>query len=124
MRLLADENLPLPLVVRLRAAGHDVAYAIEIAPETEDSRWLDYAWRDGRIAVTSDRDYGDLVFRHREPSRGVVFLRLEALPLEERILRVEAVWGQIESAALGRFITVTTDRVRVRDLPPMNKEEE
>jgi predicted nuclease of predicted toxin-antitoxin system len=124
VRLFADENVPWSLVERFRASGHDVRAAAEEGPGSSDDRWMTVAWRDGRVVLTSDRDYGDLVFRHRLPSRGVIYLRLDALPVPDRVRRLEAVWADIESEAAGRFVTVTEKRVRVRDLPVPGDEEE
>jgi hypothetical protein len=48
MRLLADEHFPLPTVVALRMAGHDVFWVRTDAPGTGDPALLDFAEADGR----------------------------------------------------------------------------
>ena len=54
MRLLADENFPLPTVKALRLAGHDVFWARTDASVTGDAALLDLAEADGRILLTLD----------------------------------------------------------------------
>jgi predicted nuclease of predicted toxin-antitoxin system len=63
VRWLADECVDASLVARLRAAGHDVVYVAEIAPATSDAEVVGLAQRDGRLLLTEDKDFGDLVFR-------------------------------------------------------------
>ena len=62
MRLLADENVPLPSVHVLRAAGVDVTAIAEVTPGIADAEVLSHSRRDGRILLTFDRDFGELVF--------------------------------------------------------------
>ncbi|HUY31226.1 MAG TPA: DUF5615 family PIN-like protein [Pirellulales bacterium] len=62
MDFLADENVPRPLVAWIREAGHDVLHAPESQPGAEDTEWLSRAEVAGRVIVTSDKDFGELVF--------------------------------------------------------------
>jgi predicted nuclease of predicted toxin-antitoxin system len=56
MRLLADENFPLPTIEALREAGHDVTWA-RIDPGASDSKLLEAAESEGRILLTLDKDF-------------------------------------------------------------------
>ena len=116
MRLFADENMARAIVVRLRALGHDVLYASELDPGAADSEWLTKAEADGRIILTADKDFGDLVFRDRMTSHGVVLFRLDELPLAARLARVERAWASIEAHPSGRLIVITPSKVRIRKL--------
>src|SRR5438552_684455 len=106
MRFLANENVPLASVRRLRQAGHDVAAASEDAPGADDADVLARASQQGRIVLTFDRDYGELVFRHALPAPlGIVYLRFRpATPQEpaEQVLHLLAS-GQL---ALEHWLTV------------------
>ena len=119
MDLLADENIPGPIVRRLRAEGHDVAYVAEAGHGEGDPDVLVRAGRGGRLLLTEDRDFGQLVYLQRRPAApGVVYLRLGDVPLAASI---EVVSGLFASGVVlaGRFTTVTgTGRVRQRPLPP------
>ncbi len=72
MNLLADENIPSHLVRQLRGLGHDVRYAAELEPGLNDEEWLDAARHDDRTLITDDKDFGELVFRRRMLTCGVV----------------------------------------------------
>lgn len=116
MRLLADENIPGLLVHRLRERGHDVAWIIEVAAGMPDSEILKRAADEGRIVLTADKDFGELVFRSGHPiPAGVILLRLpsgDPTELTERACRV------IESRAdwEGHFSVIESDRLRMSPL--------
>jgi predicted nuclease of predicted toxin-antitoxin system len=67
MRWLADECVHAPVVMGLRSDGHDVIYAAETATQTVDRGLAEEAHRTGRILLTEDRDFGELVFQKKQP---------------------------------------------------------
>jgi len=74
-KLLADENVPLKAVEILREKGVDVASVTELSPGLKDREVLDLARREGRIIVTFDKDFGELVVRERAKAKGLILLR-------------------------------------------------
>jgi len=80
-RYLANENFPAEIVRHLRRRGDDVFYAAEQMAGASDIELLRKALADDRIVLTFDRDFGELVFRHRQPAAsGVVLFRLRQPP--------------------------------------------
>jgi predicted nuclease of predicted toxin-antitoxin system len=63
MRLLADENFPLPTVEVLRKQGHDVLWARTDCPGIKDRALLDRAEADGRLILTLDKDFWQLTLQ-------------------------------------------------------------
>ena len=99
----------------LASAGHDSDFVGDVTPGATDDAVLSRAEREGRILVTDDKDFGELVFRLGRPTSGVILLRgVEGAP-EER-MRVLARVLQIKELA-GSFVTVRKNRVRVRRTP-------
>ena len=76
MRWLADECVAASLVARLREAGHDVLYIAEIGAGTSDTDIVALAHEEGRLLLTEDKDFGDLVFRWGKPVPGLVLVRI------------------------------------------------
>jgi predicted nuclease of predicted toxin-antitoxin system len=77
VRYLADENIPLAAVERLRAEGIDIASVAKLLAGQTDARVLEEANRDGRIVITFDKDFAELVFRDgRDVVAGVILLRV------------------------------------------------
>lgn len=66
MLLCANENVPGDCVTELRARGHDVLWIRETAPGIADELVLETARSGGRLLITLDKDFGELVF-HRGP---------------------------------------------------------
>ena len=53
----------------------DVVSATELSPGLKDREVLDLAGREGRIIVTFDKDFGELVVRERARVKGLIPLR-------------------------------------------------
>jgi predicted nuclease of predicted toxin-antitoxin system len=94
--------------------GHD---AVRIGREhpsgLPDEEVLAIAKREGRILITDDRDFGELVFRRRHPHRGVIYLRLASYSFALTTARLEYVLTNYADR-LDRFLVVTPASVRVR----------
>jgi predicted nuclease of predicted toxin-antitoxin system len=114
VKFLLDEGLPLRLGAYLSSRGHDVATIGRDHPYAlSDRAILAIAWREQRIILTNDKDFGDLIFRDRLPHAGVILFRLGYEPLDGRIARLERVLAE-HAPHLHRFIVVTSQSVRIR----------
>ena len=116
MNILADANLDAMIVHWLRDQGNDVLYAAESAQAEPDILLLNQANEQGRIVITADRDFGDLIFRQKLNSRGIVLLRLHG---QSQVVRLKAfidLWDQIRSKVEGHFVVATENRLRIRRL--------
>jgi len=112
MRFLADESCDFRVVRALRAAGHDVLAIVEISPGAEDDVVVERATREGRIFVTEDRDFGQLVYAAAKPTQGVILLRFPSsarASLPAMVVEVATNYGE----KLGeRFTVVQPGRIR------------
>ncbi len=72
MRFLADESCDFSVVRALRSAGYEVTVVAEISPRSEDTEVLRLAFREKRILLTEDKDFGQLVFAHSRKTRGLI----------------------------------------------------
>ena len=117
MRILANENVPGPVVAALRAAGHDVLWVKESMTGAKDHNVLAHAQSEARLVVTFDKDFGELAVRSRLPAAsGVVLFRLHGSgPGVDNSRAVAALTSRDDWA--GHFAVVTDDRVRLRPLP-------
>src|SRR5262245_60864885 len=103
LKLLADENIAGDMVAWLRKLGCDVVYASEHHARAADVELLKSAESEGRLILTEDKDFGELVFRDRLNSHGVVLLRMGKLAIAKRIERLAETWSIVESNPHGRF---------------------
>ena len=105
------------LRARLRQAGHDVLWIRESAPGIPDVAVLARAQAEGRLLITFDKDFGDLVFRQgAEVSCGVVLFRI---PQPSSALVAERVTHILDSRSdwEGHYSVVDEAAVRIRTLP-------
>ncbi len=116
MKLLADENLHGGIVAWLRAQGHDVLYAAEGLPGESDDDVLALAQREGRVVITDDKDFGELVFHRRLSSSGVLLVRLDTPDLASRLKRLAEAWPTVEAHGNGQFIVISDRKIRVRPI--------
>ena len=101
MRLLADENFPLPTVTALRQAGHDVTWVRTDAPGTGDLALLDLAETEARVLLTLDKDFWQIAIQRRKPLEhsGVILFRVHPAitentpPLVLRTMATGQEWG-------------------------------
>lgn len=111
-RFLANENIPGEALRIAKQRGVDIVSVSETASGLSDDKVLELAGRVGRTVVTFDKDFGELVFRLKRHSNGVVLLRF-----------VPRSSGQVSEVMLAllekgiefgnSFVVVEEDRLRV-----------
>jgi predicted nuclease of predicted toxin-antitoxin system len=112
MRFLADESCDFRVIRALRAAGYDVKAVIELAPGAVDSAVFEMAEREGRIFLTEDRDFGQLVYAAANPASGVILLRYPSTARAMLPTIVIEMLAQFAEKLLGRFVVLEPGRVR------------
>jgi len=117
MKLLLDQDVYAVTTRFLRALGHDVITAGEIGcSRSTDAELLSIALEQGRILVTRDRDYGNLVFV-KGLKVGVIYLRILPSSLHLVHKEVEAVLKSYSEGDLkNAFVVVEHGRHRFRRL--------
>lgn len=113
MKFLVDVNASGATVTLLTTLGHDVAQVITVNERMSDEAILQWALTEGRIVVTTDQDFEEMVWREQKHHCGV--LRLENLPRTARQVLLEETLTQYgEELAAGAIVIATTRKVRVR----------
>lgn len=117
MNLVADESVDWAIVQRLRREGYRVWYMAETEAGLDDEAVLDLANREAALLLTADKDFGELIFRQRRFSGGIVLLRLAGLP-SQRKAEIVAAAVHRHASQLPHSFTVITPRIcRIRRLP-------
>lgn len=84
MKLLCDEGVERQVVERLRRAAHEVLYVAEMSSGISDAEVLELSSGEEAVLVTTDKDFGELVFRQGLVAPGVALLRLHGLSAAEK----------------------------------------
>lgn len=114
MRLLCDEAVDRPIVEALRADGHDVLYVAEMEPGIDDEQVLARANELRALLVTLDKDFGELVFRQRRLTAGVLLIRLAGMPSGEKQQATVAALREHGEEMKGSFTVVAPNKIRIR----------
>ncbi|WP_437677135.1 DUF5615 family PIN-like protein [Sorangium sp. So ce131] len=119
MKVLLDTCVAPRAATLLRSLGHDVEHVGDWPEDPGDVAILAHAHADGRVLVTLDKDFGELVIVQGQPHAGVV--RLVDIPSRQQgdaCAEVLARFG--DELQAGAIVTLDTRRVRIR--PPPGRE--
>lgn len=83
-------------------------------PGISDDAVLELANNEEVILLTADKDFGELVFRLRKLSSGVVLIRLAGLPPEKKSEIVVSCLMNHFNEVQGSFSVITGTGVRIR----------
>ncbi|MGE0825843.1 MAG: DUF5615 family PIN-like protein [Candidatus Binatia bacterium] len=84
----------------------------EVAQGTADEEVIQKAYNGSWILVTSDKGFGEKVYRERRLHRGVVFLRLEDERTDNKITVLQHLLVRYADRLLNSFAVFTERRVR------------
>lgn len=112
MRFLVDECTG-PAVARwLRDQSHEVFSVYEEARGAADDDILDKAYCENWILITNDKDFGEKVYREKQPHHGVVFLRLQDERAASKIEAIDKLLDGYDDQLADAFVVVTETQVR------------
>ncbi|HXD12150.1 MAG TPA: DUF5615 family PIN-like protein [Anaerolineales bacterium] len=115
MKFLLDQDVYALTERFLREQAYDVVKASELGlSRADDSELLKVAGEQGRIFVTRDRDYGNLVFV-LGLGKGVIYLRILPSDMDEVHAELKKVLETYSEDELAKsFIVVEQGRHRIR----------
>ena len=117
MKFLADESIEKPVVDWLRGQDLDVRYITEITPSINDEEVIRLANDEGRIPITNDKDFGELVFRQSKIVLGVLLIRAINERASNNIRLVREVLEKARNKLAGYFVVVNEAGIRMKKIP-------
>lgn len=119
MRFLVDECLSTRVPPLLAAAGHDAVHIVDCGLAGEpDERVLAQAVDDGRVLLSADTDFGEILARSGGPAPSVILFRRADRSAESLVsvllANLDTVANELDR---GAFVVITDDRLRIRGLP-------
>ncbi|WP_414579261.1 DUF5615 family PIN-like protein [Anabaena sp. CCY 9402-a] len=112
MRFLVDENTGVVVARWLRSQGHEVFSVYEEARGIDDDQIIQKAGDENWILITSDKDFGEKVFREQRSHRGIILLRLENERSANKIDTLQRLLEKYSEQLSDNFVVVTEQRVR------------
>ena len=114
MKFLLDESVEFRLTNYFTRRGHDVtSVAHDHRRALADTEVLAIANREGRILVTNDTDFGELIVQKRLPHSGVILFRLRREGVTPKAEWLDRLLDEYREQ-LQHLVVVTDGGVRVR----------
>jgi predicted nuclease of predicted toxin-antitoxin system len=114
MKFLLDENIGKLVAEFLRKEGYDVKSAIEGFRGCSDEEIIKTAFKENRILITLDQDFGRMIYQSETPHRGVVLLKLKNESQKAIIKILEKVIKEFNGKLKDKFTIVTEEKLRMR----------
>lgn len=112
-RFLADESCDHSVVRSLRVAGYDVLAVSEYSTRSIDRDLIDQAYRDQRILITEDKDFGWLVFVSQAKSAGVILIRFPGNARRKLADLVVELIKERGGELVGAFVVIQPGHIRI-----------
>jgi predicted nuclease of predicted toxin-antitoxin system len=115
MNFVADEGIDKQIVERLRQDGHEILYVAEMEPSISDEEVLNRANEKGALLITTDKEFGEMVFHQNLLTiGGVILLRLLGLSPGQKSEIVSKVIESRSPNLPKAFSVISPGRVRIR----------
>jgi predicted nuclease of predicted toxin-antitoxin system len=86
----------------------------DIDPRMADDEIIRIAKQENRIIITSDKDFGELVYKRGLAHQGVLLLRIDELTVQQRISVISQIITEHGAMLNGHFCVFQKDLLRVR----------
>lgn len=113
MKFLVDECVGSSVAKWLQENGYDVVSIADESPGIIDDEVLYRAISENRILITSDKDFGELVFKKQRQHCGIVLMRLSNEHPLRKIEIIKQVLTNYHENLPGNYVVVTDAAVRI-----------
>jgi len=114
VKLLADECIERSIVNHLKENGFDIFTVAELTPGASDDIVIKLANKKKSILVTADKDFGELFYRQRKLTYGIILLRLHGLSSENKARVIVKTLNEHKDELLGSFTVIEPTQIRIR----------
>lgn len=116
MKFVADVNVPRPIISRLSGDGHEVISMIEMGRKHQDRAILRIALDEKALVLTFDKDFRYHALEEKQPTLGVILVRLGRMRGEPETERVVQVISEQGGQLLNHLTIIYPDRVELHPL--------
>jgi predicted nuclease of predicted toxin-antitoxin system len=114
MKFLVDVGVGRKVEQWLHKNGFNAKAVRDIDAIARDADILQLAASEGRMIITMDKDFGELVYNSGLPHSGVLILRLDDAKGQEKVEIVAGILSGFADEIEGRFCVYQDGRLRIR----------
>jgi predicted nuclease of predicted toxin-antitoxin system len=97
----------------LKSEKHEVFSVFEQWRGVSDNEIIEKCQNEDYILITSDKDFGEMVFRNQKVHNGIILLRCEPNIFKKRIEVLNKLIQNYSDSLQNNFVVVTNDKVRI-----------
>jgi len=112
-KFIVDECTGPYVAAWLQTKGFNVLSVFEAFPGIKDIEILTIAQSEGRIVITNDKDFGEMVFKSGYSHHGIVLLRLNDERSENKIAVIEKLLAYHSEDLTENFIVLAENSIRI-----------
>ncbi len=116
MKLILDESIDRPIADALKNEGYKIWYVLDMDRGISDDKVMEIANRNDALLLTTDKDFGELVFRKKMITTGVVLFRVFGISNNEKAELISSVLKNYSNELLQAFTVVTPKTIRIRKI--------
>ncbi|MDE2217308.1 MAG: DUF5615 family PIN-like protein [Planctomycetota bacterium] len=110
-KFLIDESTGKKLGYLLTSSKHDVVFVSDWKSGAPDSEVIKKAYEDNRVIITDDKDFGELIFRLKMKSKGVILIRTSTTNANFRFNLLIKLFKAVD--VRNKFIVVRDEAVKI-----------
>ncbi len=112
LKFIADVNVEKVIVDYLLEEGYDVKWIPDYNCEMLDEDLLEMAKVEGRILITNDKDFGELIFLQKRLSIGIILIRIKGQKVEVKLKLIKKLFQNYRNKLLNNFVIITDKELR------------
>ena len=113
LKFLVDECVGVGTAQWLKTQGFDAVSILEETPGIPDEEVLRRAQAENRIIITSDKDFGDLIFFYKNGHCGIILLRLKDESIKNKIKTLDDLLKDYAAELKNNFIVASNTQVKI-----------
>lgn len=113
LKFIVDECLGSLMAKWLTENGYNAVSVISDMKGSKDITILDRAVSENRIVITSDKDFGDIVFHQKAQHVGIILIRLQNGTPRNKIKAMENLLTNYSDQLVNNFIVVSDANIRI-----------
>ncbi len=116
IRYLADENIPLVVIKELSEQGFSIESIASSKKGMTDIEIMKFAFDKELVIITFDKDFGQLIFKEKVKSKGIILLRIPPTSPDKIKSFIKQILEDKEFNPLEKFVVIYEKHMRIVDL--------